>query len=299
MAVPIGAMQFAAQAWPNYFPGGNLAAWTTLPQYLKDEAIRMAPATTPPAPVGVTAPGALMSPAQMAALRESILTSLQPAIAGQGEARAALSPFLTGMPGFSPITDAAIEAFKVKTLPLIQQQMTLKGLGHSPAVSQVTGEMLAEALPQFITQDMTNRLRAAELAGTMGQGAAGLAGTVGEREANLGLSGTRLAADIANAEAMRELEGFRSAGQLQLGLTDAMTKAGQLQQEQQKLALQAGQGAGGVQRDIAQQVSDAFQAERLRLQGLSEAGSFGVFGGQILPPSLSATTRTKSSGSSK
>lgn len=245
------------------------------------------------------APGALMSPAQMAAVRDAILMSLAPAVAGQGEARASLSPFLTGMPGFSPITDAAIEAFKVKTLPLIQQQMTLKGLGHSPAVSQVTGEMLAEALPQFITADMTNRLRAAELAGSMGAGASGQAGNILETEANLGLSGTRLAADIANAEAMRELEAFRSAGQLQLGLGGAMTDAAKLQQAQQQLALQAGQGAGGVQRDIATQVSDAFQAERLRLQGLSEAGSFGVFGGQVLPPSLQATTKTKSSGSSK
>jgi len=244
------------------------------------------------------APGALMSPAQMAALRDAILTSLGPAVFGQGEARASLSPFLTGMPGFSPMTDAAIEAFRVKTLPIIQQQMTLKGLGHSPAVSQITGEMLAEALPQFITQDMTNRLRAAEVAGAQGQSAAGLAGTIAEREANLGLTGTRLAADIANAEAMRELEAFRSAGQLQLGLTDAMARAAQIQQEQQKLALQAGQGAGGVQRDIAQAVSDAFQAERLRLQGLSEAGSFGIFGGQTLTPSQVRTV-TKSSGSSK
>lgn len=281
---------------------------------------------------------------RMLALREELLTSLR--------------PFITGAPGSSPLTDAAIEAFKVKTLPIIQQQMLLKGLGHSPAVSQVTGETLALALPEFLNADLVNRLNATNQAagligtenqvfGTQGQlalggraqtlaetiqpgqltvaqaqqrlaeeiqrGQLGLAGretalreaieprrialeeTVGTGQ--LGQSGAKLSADIAHQEALRQLEGFRTAGQLQLGLGDLGIRTGQLQQGQQQLALQAGQGAGGLQRDIAQAVADARQAERLRVQGLSEGGSFGIFGGNVIPPSLQQASRTTGSSS--
>lgn len=278
---------------------------------------------------------AVMSPAEMAALRNEILTAvrpqmtvapsmtpaeiavaLRPVMSGQQQAMASLTPFLTGAPGSSPLTDAAIEAFKVKTLPIIGNQMTLRGLGHSPAVAQVAGETLAMALPEFINADLRNRLNAAQLVGELGSGAttqganlyrstadvgqnaATLASSITGREAELGLSGARLSADIANAEAMRGLEAYRTAGQLQLGLTDSAARAAQIQQEQQRLALQAGQAGGGLQRDIAQGVADAVQAERLRLQGLSEGGTFGVFG-SVVPTSIGQTSTTRSSSSSK
>ena len=244
-----------------------------------------------------TSPGALMSREELASLRNEILTSLRPTMAGQTAARDSLTPFLTGAPGSSPMLDAAIAAFKLKTEPLIQQQMQLKGLGHSPAVSQVTGETLALALPEFINADMTNRLQAAQMAGGMGANAAGLAGTIAERDANLGLSGTKLSADIANQEALRALEAYKTAGTLQLGQGDLAVKAAQLQQEQQRIALQSGQAAGGLQRDISQGVNDAYQAERLRLQGLSEGGSYGIFGGSVVPPSLSQGSKTAGSSS--
>ena len=246
--------------------------------------------------------------ARMLALREELLTSLR--------------PYMAGAPGTSPMTDAAIEAFKIKTLPIIQQQMLLKGLGHSPAVSQITGETLAMALPEFLNADAANRLNAtAQAAGLTGaenqvfgtQGQLALGGRdIALREAldprrvaleeqvgrgQLGLSGVKLSADIANQEAMRQLQAYQTSGNLSLGLTDAYTKAAQIQQEQQRLALQAGQGAGALQRDIAQQVADSVQAERLRLQGLSEGATMGVFGGSVLPPSIQQTSRTKTSSS--
>ena len=315
--------------------------------------------------------------ARFLALREELLGSLR--------------PFMTGAPGASPLTDAAIEAFKVKTLPVIGNTMTLRGLGHSPAVAQVAGETLAQALPQFITTDLTNRLSAAQQAagliptetqvfGTQQQadvaaraqalreqleprvqlgqlgisaraqalqeeiqrghlglrgraqllrerldpralalqeeiqrgqvGISGRAQTLREQLdpraqalqeevqlGQLGLSGAGLAATIGNQEAMRQLEGYRTAGQFGLGVGDLGIRAGQLQQEQQRLALQATQGAGGLQRDLQQGVADSIQAERLRLQGLSEGGSFGVFGGSVLPPSIQQATKT--TGSSK
>lgn len=246
-------------------------------------------------PYTETSPGAIMSPAQMAALREEILASLRPGFAGSGQALTSLSPFLTGAPGGSPATDAAIEAFKIKTLPVIRNQMTLSGLGHSPAVAQVAGDTLAQALPQFITADMTNRLNAARLASDIGTGTTSQAQGINRSDADLGLAGVRLASDIANTEGMRQIEAARTAGQLQLGAGDLAARAAQLQQEQQRLALQAGQGAGGLQRDIAQSVSDSVQAERLRLQGLSEQGSFGVFGG--LPSQALQKSSTKQSSS--
>lgn len=308
-------------------------AQLTDPNYI-EWTLAQAGGSAPPAaaPTMSSGPGAIMSPAAMAALRNEILASIRPAMGGTvdpttiealnamrpsmtGTSATAqsLMPFIQGQPGSSPMTDAAIEAFKVKTLPIIQQQMLLKGLGHSPAVSQVTGETLAMALPEFINNDMTNRLRAAEIMNAERNTAGGLFASTGGRvadtrrdaitsagnvlsgEANFGLKGTELAANIANAESMRDLEAFRSAGQLQLGLADSQARAAQIQQEQQKLALRAGQGAGGLQRDITQGVSDAYQAERLRLQGLSEGASFGVFGGQTLTPLQQKTTGSQSS----
>jgi len=287
MATPTpAAIQFAQRWWPNYTGG-----WSTLPLSSQMEALQAtgglpaAPASTltqvaPPqamtttAPAAVTAqpPGAVMSPTELASLRNEILASLR--------------SMTQGAPGSSPLTSSAIEAFKVQTAPVIGNAMTLRGLGHSPAVGQVMGETLAQAMPQLINADLTNRLAATQQ----------MTG-IGTRDMDFGLQGSRLAADIANMEGMRELEGFKTAGQLQLGYGDLAARAAQIQQEQQRLALQATQAGGGLQRDITQGVADAIQAERLRLQGLSEGGTFGAFGGAVLPPSVQQSSKT--SGSSK
>lgn len=238
-------------------------------------------ASTMPAPVSPIS-GAITptdQSARMLALREEILTSLR--------------PMMTGAPGSSPATDAAVEAFRVKTLPVIQNQMALRGLNHAPAVAQVAGSTLAEALPQFITADLSNRLSAVDRASGLIPAENQVYGT--QQQSIQGA--TKLSSDIAHQEAMRQLEGYRTAGQLQLGLGDLSLRAGQLQQEQQRLALQANQGAGGLQRDLSQQVADAFQAERLRLQGLSEGASFGVFGGAAVPPSIQQASKTSGSSS--
>lgn len=275
--------------------------------------------------------------ARFLALRDEILTALRPAMAGA--------------PGTSPLTDAAIGAFKLKTLPLIQQQMTLKGLGHSPAVSQVAGETLAMALPEFINADLVNRLNATgqaanlipaenQVVGTQGQlalggraqtlqeqiqpralslqeeiqrGQLGLSGrqvALSEQldprrvaleeevgRGQLGLAGTKLAADIANQEAARQMQAAWQAGQLSLGQGDLYARAAQIQQAQQQLALAGFSGAGGLSRDVQQAVADSAQAERLRLQGLAEGSTIGLFGGSVLPPSLISSSRTKQSSS--
>jgi len=224
---------------------------------------------------------------------------------------ASLDPMLTGAPGSSPLTQAAIEAWKVQTLPILQQQAQLQGLGRSPALQQMMGQSLAVAMPQFIQSDITNRLAAAKMlpetltnqnavAGLLQQGRTqGVQAMQGEEQ--LTQSAAQLAASIANQEAQRQIQASQVAGQLFLGGTEPLLRAAQLQQEQQKIALQAAGTGGELQRSVAQEVLDAGQMERLRLQGLSEAMTTGLFGGSVLPPAMSqsGTSVTKQKGSSK
>lgn len=217
--------------------------------------------------------------------------------------QAALNPMMTGAPGSSPLTTAAIEAWKLQTMPILQQQMQLQGLGRSPAMPQVLGNSLAVAMPQFINQDIQNRLRATELynafAGRTGQERFGAANVM-QGEEGLTQNAAKLAADISNQEANRQLQSFAVGGNLLLGLTDPLAKAAQLQQEQQKIGLQAFGAGGDLQQSVAQNVADAAQMERLRRQGLAEQSTTGLFGGSVLPPTMgtSTTTTTKQKGGS-
>lgn len=207
----------------------------------------------------------------------------------------ALNPMMTGAPGSSPLTAAAIEAWKLQTMPILQQQMQLQGLGRSPAMPQVLGNSLAAAMPQFINQDIQNRLRATELynafAGRTGQERFGAANVM-QGEEGLTQNAAKLTADISGQEAQRQLQAFGLGGNLLLGLTDPLRSAAQLQQEQQKIGLQAFGAGGELQQSTAQNVADAAQMERLRQQGLAEQSSTGLFGGSILPPTLSTTSNT-------
>src|SRR3990167_3853633 len=168
---------------------------------------------------------------------------------------------LEGQPGQSPLTQAAVQAFQQNTLPIIQQQMQLAGLGRSGALGVSIADAMASAMPQFIQQDIQNRLAAA---GMIPQFALGQEGLTQQAAGS--------AADIAQ----------------------------QNQLAQMQLALQAAGAGGELQQGIAQQALDAAQLERLRLQGLSEAGTTSLFGG--LPATLGQTSTTQqkqSGGSSK
>ena len=217
--------------------------------------------------------------------------------------QAALNPMMTGAPGSSPLTQAAIEAWKQTTMPIVQQQFQLQGLGRSPAMPQALGNSLAVAMPQFIQADLQNRLRASELYNAFG-------GRVGQErfqgvnamqgEEGLTQNAAKLAADISNQESQRQLQSFATGGQLLLGLTDPLRSAAQIQQAQQQLGLQAFGAGGELQQTTAQNVADAAQMERLRQQGLAEQSSTGLFGGSVLPPTLgtATTTTTKQKGDS-
>lgn len=253
----------------------------TLPEYLSMLPVALpgspasAPAALPP-PAGITAND---QTARFLALRDELLASLR--------------PFMTGAPGSSPLADATIAAFKAKALPVIQQQGVLQGLNYSPAIPQMTADALAQAMPQVISADLTNRLTATGQAANL----IPAENQIFDTQATVGTNAAKLISDIANNEATRNIAAFNTAGNLSLGSIDAYAKAAQLSQNQQQLALQAAAGGGQLQQDVAQGALDAIQAERLRLQGLSEGATTGLFGGSVLPPTLQSTTKGKTSSS--
>jgi hypothetical protein len=178
----------------------------------------------------------------------------------------------TNIAGLSPITqaliDAQMRAFNASALPVIQNQFALQGLGSSPALGQAVGQSLATAFPGFI-----------QTGEQLGQAQAGLV------------------ANIANQEAMRQLQ----AAQTMAGIYG--TLAGQvynpmaeLQQSQAQQALQAFGSAGELQRDIAQQQIDAAQMDFLRRQGLAENATTGIFGSSVLPPTFQQSTTSSGGG---
>lgn len=191
-----------------------------------------------------------------------------------------VSPYLYGAPGFSPMMSAGVEAFNRNTRPILEQQMQLQGLGKSPAVGVATADALAGILPQFISEDNANRFKAAGVL---------------QGEEGLNQSAASLAANIANQEQMRQMQAYQYAGQMQLGMGGLYNQGWQNQIAQQQLALQAAGAGGELQRQIAQQALDSAQMERLRLQGLAEQASSGVFG-NVIPPSGISNTSGRTSG---
>lgn len=194
----------------------------------------------------------------------------------------ALAQFLGGPPGFSPLTQAAIANFQQQTLPVIQQQFQLQGLGRSPALGQAVGSSLTQALVPFIQTDLANRLQAIQLA---------------QQGLGLSQSAAQAAAQIAAAERAGQLTGLGQAGQLALGGANALATLGQQHLARQQAALQAFGSAGQAQRAAAQDPLDALRQEFLRRQALAEAGTIGLFGGSVIPPTIQGETISRTTGS--
>ena len=74
----------------------------------------------------------------------------------------AYAPFTQGSLGQSPATEAFMGSFLQNTLPVIQGQAQLQGLGNGPAVPDMAGRALGTALPQIMQNDASNRLQAAQ-----------------------------------------------------------------------------------------------------------------------------------------
>lgn len=125
----------------------------------------------------------------------------------------------------------------------------------------------------------------------MGRGQLGLQGQ------QLSQAGAQAAAQIADAQARRQLDAYGLAGNLMLGLSNPYTAAMQGQLGQQQNALSAFSQFGALQQGTAQQVLDQMRMEYLRQQGLAEGMSTGLFGGSVLPPSLGQSASTSGSTS--
>jgi len=138
----------------------------------------------------------------------------------------AYTPFTEGPLGYSPATQAQMGAFTQNTLPVIQNQLQLQGLGQGAAVADVAGRSLATAMPQFMQQDATNRLQAA-------QGMTGLG-------SQLVLPGQQQAANF-----------LQSSGELQRGLSqDVFDSQREEQLRLQGLSESATTGAFGTYQPI-------------------------------------------------
>lgn len=85
-----------------------------------------------------------------------------------GAVARSLDPYMTGQPGWSPMTQAGVREFMQNQAPILQHQMQLQGLGNSPAVADVIGRSLATSMPQWIQNDLSNRLQATQMAGQFG-----------------------------------------------------------------------------------------------------------------------------------
>ena len=190
-----------------------------------------------------------------------------------------ISPFLQGPLGFSPATQAAANAWTRTSLPIIQNQLQLQGLGQSPAVAEATSLGLSNALVPFIQGDLSNRFQAAQAL---------------QGEEGLNQNAAQLQANIYNQAQQRQLAAAGQYGQLGLGYGQGIALPGaQLQQQQRLGGLQALGTAGGLVRSVYQDMSDAQRAEFLRLMGLAEASSSGLLGG--FSP-ITGTRTTSSSG---
>lgn len=140
--------------------------------------------------------------------------------------RGAYQPFISGDIGSSPAMQAAMGAFTQNSLPMIQNQLQLQGLGNSPLVADVAGRSLGTALPSIIQGEQQNRLSAA-------QGLTGLG-------SQLILPGQEQASNF-----------LQSSGELQRGLTqDPFDAAREEQLRLQGLSESATTGAFGTYQPI-------------------------------------------------
>lgn len=215
-----------------------------------------------------------------------------PQILGEyGDIASATQPFMSGPVGQSPVLQQAVDQFKALTMPVIQNQFALQGLGNSPALGQAIGVSMGNALVPLISEDMKNRLSAINLA----QQRVGGAGQLQLGQQELDQMAALRGAQVADASAGRQLQSLGLAGQFGAASGNQMSDLSNQLRQRQELSLSAYGSAGEAQRNVRQQAYDSAYQDYLRRQALSEASSTGLFGGSVLPPTLQQSSRTKTS----
>ena len=222
------------------------------------------------------------------------LSGLLPMLLGEyGDIASSTQPFMTGPMGQSPVLQQAAEQFKALSLPVIQNQFALQGLGGSPALGQAVGVSMGNALVPLMQQDMQNRLSAINLA----QQRVGGAGELGVRGEELAQTGPVRAAQAYTTSAQPGLQSLDLAGKFGATAGNQMSDLANQLRQRQELSLSAFGSAGEAQRNVQQQAYDSAYQDYLRRQSLSEASSTGLFGGQVLPSTISQNSRTNTSSS--
>jgi len=134
----------------------------------------------------------------------------------QGAVAQSLDPYMSGPFGYSPATQAATSAWLQNTAPVIQNQLQLQGLGNGPIVADVMGRSMATALPQFVQNDLTNRLAATNAASNFG--ATNLIPAWGQQ----------------TGQQAQTLQGLSSAGEVQRGMEQDLNDAAREEQLRQQ-----------------------------------------------------------------
>ena len=242
----------------------------------------------------------------MPTLAETVQGQILPQLTGpsalSGQIQAGLTPFFQGQIGQSSVFDAAVNAFRENTLPVIQNQLNLQGLGSGPAIANVAGRSLGANLVPLIQNDITNRLSALSQGSQLDQINANRLGAgagVAQAEEQLNQSAAALQADIANRAAQNNLQAQQLNANLLLGFGQQIASpAAQLQLQQAQGALGGLSTAGETQRNVQQQGLDAQNLDFLRRQGLAEQSTTGLFG-TVLPPTLQQSGSSTTTGGGK
>ena len=297
--------------------------------------------------------GTALSPAEQAALstvqqliaqsgtnnpfaQEAATYARQGATANPAE-QAALNQlgfFSQGALGSSPATLAAMSAFNQFSVPEIEQQLALAGLGRSGAVGQSIGDAQAKAMVPLLQTEMANRLQAANATAGIGQAeqarqiqTAGIMAGLSQQEINALLGAAGVQAGVGGAQQGRTIQAGNIMGNIgqnvgQQALQDAQIRANlgtsaaqqQLQAAQLAASVAAQQAqigntlaqraradaaaalqAAGIPREVALQQAEAAYQEFLRQQRLAEAVTTGPLG-QVLPSTIGSTTKQGGGG---
>lgn len=180
--------------------------------------------------------------------------------AAEQAALAQLNQLTSGPIGSSPYTQQGMEAWKQFTLPQVQNEAALAGLGRSGPYIENVLKSQTQALMPLLQQE------------------------IGNREASVGQLG-----GIAGAETARELLPRQQTLDALGSTGNQMVNLAQMTFTQKSQAIEEALRAGQISRDVAQQQSDAARQEFMRLQSLSEAGTLGPLG-QILPSMIGSNT---------
>lgn len=268
------AQDFARVNFPNYTGG-----WETLPQYLKDESIKMTGGGG----------GATSGPIDTLNRALALATGqLNAPLMSPSEASSVnyLSSVLSAPIGSSPATLEAIKNWQNTALPVINNSARLSGYGQSAALPAAVGQSMSALLAPLYGTEIADRSNAASTLLTEGQVLDARPGARASTAANLGTAAAALPAGLAQMLEQINRADVGSAAEL---LT-RVAGLGGAQLSQPLNALNALLGAGQTALNVSGIPQQAAQQDYLRRQALLEQIS-NVVTGAIVPSTFGQAGR--------